>query len=197
MTARRIMGTEIEYGISVPGDPTANPVITSTQVVLAYAAAADIPRSRRARWDYEVESPLRDARGFDLSAPTLHNPVDSELDDLGAHWAEAGLLPERLHVERFRPTVIATGDGGKVTFGRSGTVVDAGGSTPLLEAGEAAGVLMPSGCRMGICFSCVLPMTEGAVRDLRDGSITTAVEGDNVLVQTCISAAAGTCHLDH
>ena len=119
------------------------------------------------------------------------------LDDLGAHWAESGLSPEQLHVERFRPTVIATGDGGKVTFGRSGTVVDAGGSTPLLEAGEAAGVLMPSGCRMGICFSCVLPMTEGAVRDLRDGSITTAVEGDNVLVQTCISAAAGNCHLDH
>ena len=66
MTARRIMGTEIEYGISVPGDPTANPVITSTQIVLAYAAAADMPRARRARWDYEVESPLRDARGFDL-----------------------------------------------------------------------------------------------------------------------------------
>jgi Pup amidohydrolase len=84
VTARRIMGTEVEYGISVPGDPTANPVITSTQVVLAYAAAADIPRSRRARWDYEVESPLRDARGFDLSAPTMHNPNESELDDLGA-----------------------------------------------------------------------------------------------------------------
>ena len=84
VTARRIMGTEVEYGISVPGDPTANPVITSTQVVLAYAAAADIPRSRRARWDYEVESPLRDARGFDLSAPTMASPNDSELDDLGA-----------------------------------------------------------------------------------------------------------------
>ncbi|MFI7542628.1 ferredoxin reductase [Actinoplanes sp. NPDC049599] len=118
------------------------------------------------------------------------------LDELGAHWDEVG-LPQNLHVERFRPKVIATGDGGKVTFGRTGTVVDAGGSTPLLEAGEAAGVLMPSGCRMGICFSCVLPMTEGAVRDLRDGSVTTAVEGDNVLVQTCISAAAGNCHLDH
>lgn len=118
------------------------------------------------------------------------------LDDLGAHFTAAG-IPDNLHVERFRPTVIATGDGGKVTFGRSGTVVDAAGGTPLLEAGEAAGVLMPSGCRMGICFSCVLPMTEGAVRDLRDGSITTAVEGDNVLVQTCVSAAAGNCHLDH
>nr|BFE71358.1 NADPH oxidoreductase [Actinoplanes digitatis] len=117
------------------------------------------------------------------------------LDDLGAHWARAG-AEELLHVERFRPTVIAADDGGKVTFGRSGTVVQAAGDVPILEAGEAAGVLMPSGCRMGICFSCVLPMTEGAVRDLRDGSITTAVEGDNVKVQTCVSAAASPCHLD-
>ncbi|MGQ0479562.1 MAG: depupylase/deamidase Dop, partial [Pseudonocardia sp.] len=84
MTARRIMGTEIEYGISVPGDAGANPVITSTQVVLAYAAAAELPRAKRARWDYEVESPLRDARGFDLSAPSIPAGSDSELDDLGA-----------------------------------------------------------------------------------------------------------------
>src|SRR5690606_37169125 len=84
MTARRIMGTEVEDGISSPGDPTANPVITSTQIVLAYAAAGELPRSRRARWEYEEESPLRDARGFDLSAPRMHNPAESELDDLGA-----------------------------------------------------------------------------------------------------------------
>src|SRR3979409_2125252 len=81
---RRIMGTEIEYGISVPGDATANPVITSTQVVLAYAAAVDLPRAKRARWDYEVESPLRGCRGFHRSAPIAPTGSDSELDDLGA-----------------------------------------------------------------------------------------------------------------
>ncbi|MCK2242981.1 MULTISPECIES: depupylase/deamidase Dop [unclassified Crossiella] len=80
---RRIMGTEVEYGISVPGDASANPVLTSTQVVLAYAAAADIPRARRARWDYEVESPLRDARGFDLGPPG-GAPADHDVEDLGA-----------------------------------------------------------------------------------------------------------------
>ncbi len=117
------------------------------------------------------------------------------LDDLEAHWRTAGAV-HRLHVERFRPTVAATGDGGAVTFGRSGTVVQADGGVPLLEAGEAAGVLMPSGCRMGICFTCVLPLREGAVRDLRDGRLTTAEPGDSVLVQTCVSAAAGPCHLD-
>src|SRR4030081_3821017 len=80
---RRIMGTEVGDGIAVPGDATATPVLTSTQVVLAYAAAADIPRARRARWDYEVESPLRDARGFDLAGPggPGHDP---DVEDLGA-----------------------------------------------------------------------------------------------------------------
>jgi hypothetical protein len=55
---------------------------------------------------------------------------------------------------------------------------------------------MPSGCRMGICFGCVVPLRSGTVRDLRDGAITTAVEGDGVRVQTCISAAAGDCDLE-
>ncbi len=61
---QRIIGTEVEYGISSPSDPTANPILTSTQAVLAYAAAAGIQRAKRTRWDYEVESPLRDARGI-------------------------------------------------------------------------------------------------------------------------------------
>jgi ferredoxin len=90
-----------------------------------------------------------------------------------------------------------TGDGGEVTFGRSGRTVAAGGGTPILDAAEEAGVLMPSGCRMGICFGCVLPLREGAVRDLRTGEITTAAPGEGVLVQTCISAAAGACDIDH
>ncbi|WIM93962.1 ferredoxin reductase [Actinoplanes oblitus] len=117
------------------------------------------------------------------------------LDALADHWSEAGAA-ERLHVERFRPTVLVAGDGGSVTFERSGARVEAPAGVSILDAGEAAGQLMPSGCRMGICFKCVLPMREGIVRDMRDGQITTAVEGDNVLIQTCVSAAAGPCHLD-
>ncbi|GAC1444716.1 MAG: NADPH oxidoreductase [Mycobacteriales bacterium] len=113
------------------------------------------------------------------------------LDALEAWWPN-----ELLHTERFRPSVRVTGEGGSVTFSRTGTTVDADGVTPLLDAGEAAGVLMPSGCRMGICFGCVLPLREGAVRDLRTGDVTTAAVGDGVLIQTCISAAAGPCDLD-
>lgn len=62
---RRVMGTEVEYGIAVQGQPLANPMVASSQVVNAYASAT--VKARRARWDFEEESPLRDARGFDMS----------------------------------------------------------------------------------------------------------------------------------
>ena len=45
MSVRRVMGTETEYGIAVPGQPGANAMVTSSQVVNAYQAA----RSARAR----------------------------------------------------------------------------------------------------------------------------------------------------
>ncbi|KRE57012.1 ferredoxin reductase [Phycicoccus sp. Soil748] len=117
------------------------------------------------------------------------------LDAMEDHWAQAGLA-DRLHTERFRPVVVAEGEGGTVTFRKNGTVVEADGATPILDAGEEAGVLMPSGCRMGICFGCVLPLREGAVRDLRNGELTVATPDDDVRIQTCVSAAAGACEID-
>jgi stearoyl-CoA 9-desaturase NADPH oxidoreductase len=120
------------------------------------------------------------------------------LEALEAHHAEAGYT---LQTEQFRTARVAAGEGGKLTFGRTGAVVDADGATPILDAAEDAGVLMPSGCRMGICYGCVLPLREGVVRDLRNGELTTvdpAESGDGgVLVQTCINAAAGECEFDH
>jgi ferredoxin-NADP reductase len=117
------------------------------------------------------------------------------LDALEQHWSDIG-ISERLHTERFRPTVVTAGEGGTVTFTKSATVLDTPGDQTLLDAGEAAGVLMPSGCRMGICFGCVAPLRQGAVRDLRNGDITIAAPGDGVLIQTCVSAAAGTCDIN-
>jgi stearoyl-CoA 9-desaturase NADPH oxidoreductase len=117
------------------------------------------------------------------------------LDTLQVHWAQHGVA-DRLHTERFRAQVVVTGSGGPVTFTRTGRTVEADGATPLLDVGEAAGVLLPSGCRMGICMGCVRPLAAGAVRDLRTGAITTAEPGDGVSVQTCVTAAAGPCSID-
>lgn len=116
------------------------------------------------------------------------------LDDAEAHWTAEG-DPGLLHTERFRPVIHEVGDGGAVTFQNSGITAQLDAATTVLDAGEEAGVLMPSGCRMGICFNCVVPLVEGSVRDLRTGDVTTGIQDDPVLIQTCVSAAAGACRL--
>ena len=145
---------------------------------------------------------MLDARSIAELVPDLHErstwacgPVGM-LEALEEHWTAAGIAG-RLYTERFRPAVLVTGEGGTVSFTRNGTTLEAGGATPILDAAEEAGVLMPSGCRMGICYGCVLPLREGAVRDLRNGELTVAAPGDGVLIQTCVSAAAGACDIDH
>ena len=39
MTAQRVMGIETEYGVTVPGDALANPMVTSAQIVNGYASS--------------------------------------------------------------------------------------------------------------------------------------------------------------
>jgi proteasome accessory factor A len=80
VSVRRVMGTETEFGISVTGQPHANPMVASTRLVNAYASAT--LKARRARWDFEEESPLRDARGFDMSREVA-DPSQLTDEDLG------------------------------------------------------------------------------------------------------------------
>ena len=83
-----------------------------------------------------------------------------------------------------------------MTFLQQGAVVGADGATPDLDAGEDAGVLdavrLPDGHLLQVCG---FP-PRGMVRDLRDGQLTTATEGDSIHIQTCVSAAAGNCEID-
>jgi Pup amidohydrolase len=82
MSVERIMGIETEYGISVPGHPTLNAMVTSSQIVNAYSAAAHDANRQRPRWNYAEESPLRDARGFDMSRSEADPSLLTD-DDLG------------------------------------------------------------------------------------------------------------------
>lgn len=169
----------------------------------AHAAAGHITLIER----YDDRDGLLDVDTIDALVPDFAERLAYAcgpaglLDALEKHHAERGLA---LTTERFRPVALAAGaegSGGSVAFERSGTDLEADGATPILDAAEAAGVLMPSGCRMGICMGCVLPLKEGAVRDLRTGELTVAVPGetdrDGVPIQTCINAAAGACRIDH
>src|SRR6266542_4330393 len=66
------MGIETEYGISGPGMSDFNPVLSSSMLINSYAGTL-----RRIRWDYEQESPLRDARGFEPIQE--RQPVEEDL----------------------------------------------------------------------------------------------------------------------
>ncbi|NHN54816.1 proteasome accessory factor PafA2 [Calidifontibacter sp. DB0510] len=124
MTVRRVMGIETEYGISQPGDPTANPMLMSGRVVTAYARDLGL-RAAQAGWDYEDEAPLRDARGWDISRaladpsqltdeedPTLANVVLSN---------GARLYVDHAHPEYSSPEV--TSPRAALTWDRAGELV--------------------------------------------------------------------------
>ena len=117
---------------------------------------------------------------------------EAMLNDAEKVWAGAGVR-DLLYLERFAVSRAAPhGQGGTVTFARSGKTVAADAATSLMDAGESVGVRMPFGCRMGICQSCVVALSDGHVRDLRTG----AEHEPGMRVQTCISAASGDCVLD-
>ncbi|WP_304515701.1 depupylase/deamidase Dop [Cellulomonas sp. H30R-01] len=97
MTVRRVMGIETEYGILQPGRPLANPMLLSSHVVAVHAAAREGGRAR-ARWDYDDEDPLHDARGFHLQRASAHPSLLTDDPDRAAPAgpADTGDGPQEL-----------------------------------------------------------------------------------------------------
>ena len=116
------------------------------------------------------------------------------LDGLCEHWDSHG-DPERLNMERFQPRIGGgeEGEGGTIRFLKSDREVESEGSTPILVAGEEAGLELPYGCREGICHTCIGKLCSGRLRDLRNGRI---VGTDGEMVRTCIHAAEGPVEIE-
>ena len=133
MTVRRVQGSEVEYGIAVTGQPHANPMVASTHVVNSYAAAHGL--TRRARWDFEEENPLRDARGFDLSRDAA-DPSQLTDEDLGL----ANIILSngaRLYVDHAHPEYSSP----EVTNPRDVVVWEKAGEAVMRLGAELAGRL--------------------------------------------------------
>src|SRR4029077_18607620 len=136
MSVRRVMGTETEYGISVPGQPGANAMVTSSQVVNAYQAATSA-RTRRARWDFEEENPLRDARGFDLTREAADS---SQLTDEDLGLANVILTNgARLYVDHAHPEYSTP----EVTNPRDAVIWDKAGERVMAAPAEHAAAAIP------------------------------------------------------
>ncbi|WP_337692496.1 depupylase/deamidase Dop [Ornithinimicrobium pratense] len=87
MSVRRVMGIETEFGITSTqldrrGTPL-SPMLLSAQVVRAYAAgsAAGDALPTSAGWDYADETPLRDARGFEMARALADRSQLTDVDD--------------------------------------------------------------------------------------------------------------------
>jgi ferredoxin-NADP reductase len=96
----------------------------------------------------------------------------------------------QLHTEAFTLTQIAAEAGvvsGQLTLTRSDARMPSDGR-PILDQAEAAGLSPVSGCRMGICHTCVCPLTSGAVRNLMTGEISDTPGED---IRICVSAPVG------
>ncbi|MDO5747135.1 MAG: proteasome accessory factor PafA2 family protein [Actinomycetaceae bacterium] len=91
MSVHRIVGTETEYGIIAPDQPTANPVALSTFFVRSYSPfsrhGGTTTTSTPVFFDYYGEDPLRDARGFSL---TRASADPSQLTDDPSRPAPSG-----------------------------------------------------------------------------------------------------------
>jgi stearoyl-CoA 9-desaturase NADPH oxidoreductase len=116
------------------------------------------------------------------------------IDAFEEHYENEGLM-ERLHLERFQPKLgtAEEGEGGTIRFAKSDCETECDGGTPILVAGEEAGLELPFGCREGVCHTCVGTLKTGRVRDLRNGKIHGS-EGDTV--RTCINAPEGEVEIE-
>jgi len=128
----RVMGVETEYGVSVPGHPSTNAMVASSQVVNGYVGGQAL-RDRRTRWDFEEENPLRDARGFEVGVGgSDHYPGEPE-DDLGL--ANAILTNgARLYVDHAHPEYSSP----EVTNPRDAVLWDKAGERVMALAAERA-----------------------------------------------------------
>ncbi|HEV2907262.1 MAG TPA: depupylase/deamidase Dop [Actinomycetota bacterium] len=135
MAIPKVMGIETEYGISGPGTADFNPVLASSLLINSYAGSL-----RRIRWDYEQESPLRDARGFEPVQEREPNEEDLGLANV--------ILPNgaRYYVDHAHPEYSTPECAGA----RDLVIHDKAGERILERSLELAQEVLPPGERMAI-----------------------------------------------
>jgi Pup amidohydrolase len=126
----KVCGIETEYGVHVQGAPDTNPTSASSMLINAYVADLN----GRVGWDFEDESPGRDARGFlreGAAAPEVETNLVNTVLTNGARY-----YVDHAHPEYSTPECSTVFE--LVTHDRAGEIV-------LTRSMAAAKRLMPAG----------------------------------------------------
>src|SRR2546423_581039 len=132
MAVPRIVGIETEYGVSLRGAPEPNPVVASSLLINGYV------EQRRIGWDFEDESPGRDARGFardGAQPPEIETHLVNAVLTNGARYYVDHAHPEYSTPECADPL--------------EATLFDKAGERILARSMEAARRLLPAGAGVG------------------------------------------------
>jgi hypothetical protein len=126
----KVLGLETEYGIIIKGSADPNPITASSALINAYVSEL----SRRVGWDFEDESPGRDARGFareGSSPPEIETHLVNAVLTNGARY-----YVDHAHPEYSTPECSTV---------REVVVYDKAGELILARSVAAAGRFLPPG----------------------------------------------------
>lgn len=117
------------------------------------------------------------------------------IDDAVAAAADAGWPKSRIHLERFGIDNLDAGDPFAVRLTHTGATVPVPAGVSMLEAIEAAGVVVPNLCRQGVCGECRIPVSAG-IPVHRDLYLSAEEKVAGGAVMACVSRAARGCTLE-
>jgi proteasome accessory factor A len=129
------MGTEIEYGITVQGDPDFDPISSCVLLVNAYEET----EVARILWDYDQENPLADARGFNVEGEKYTPNQQENIARNKTLMNGARFYVDHAHPEYSTP---------EVTNVRDLIAYERAGERTMEAARRAATALLPAGQTM-------------------------------------------------
>ncbi len=130
MAIRKVLGIETEYGIQLRGAGESNPIAASSMLINAYVAQ----QHRKVGWDFEDESPGRDARGF--------SPDGTMAPEVETHLVNAVLTNgARYYVDHAHPEISTPECADALEIVR----YDKAAELVLIRSMEAAARTLPSG----------------------------------------------------
>jgi proteasome accessory factor A len=132
MPLPKVMGSEIEYGIAVQGDPDFDPISSCVLLVNAYQET-DVAKIL---WDYDQENPLADARGFHVEGEKYTPNQQENIARNKTLMNGARFYVDHAHPEYSTP---------EVTNVRDLIAYERAGERTMEAARRAASLLLPAG----------------------------------------------------